>query len=414
VKTPSSKDVAIVTPWYPTADRPFRGAFVQAMVEATAPVADRIVVYHCDEWGYRPARWSVSAVDRAHRDLVHHATTPAATVAGAELRYVPVPLPTGLGFGEIARRGADSLRSALGGRPIDATVVHAHVGLPGGWTALENAPPDARVFVTEHATFLDRVLAQPQARAMYDEVLHRCDGFLAVGAAVSSPLIEAFPHHRDRITIVANPVSFALERPFPVTRLNRWLYVGTLIPRKGVMLLLEAFAACRADEPGLTLTIVGEGELLPQLIAKAAALDVADAVTFAGAVAPTEALRLMREHDLLVHASRFETFGMTVVEAIAAGLPVLVTRCGGPEETLAGVDQYAAELVDVEDTPASMIAGFRRLRGRFPHALDMARARDELARRYGYEAVAQTHRRLWFPAADEPEVPQRSGVGHHA
>ena len=44
------RDVAVVTPWYPTRELPFRGSFVQAMVEATAPGCDRFTVYHCDPW----------------------------------------------------------------------------------------------------------------------------------------------------------------------------------------------------------------------------------------------------------------------------------------------------------------------------------------------------------------------------
>ena len=105
----------------------------------------------------------------------------------------------------------------------------------------------------------------------------------------------------------------------------------------------------------------------------------------------------MREHDLLVHPSRWESFGMTVVEAVAAGMPVLVTRCGGPEETLAGIEDAAGELVDVEETPTrrwwpatgGCVPGSRT-------GLDLARAQRVLAERYGYPAVARIHHRMWF------------------
>lgn len=109
----------------------------------------------------------------------------------------------------------------------------------------------------------------------------------------------------------------------------------------------------------------------------------------------------MREHDLLVHPSRYETFGMTVVEAVAAGMPVLVTRCGGPEQTLAGIEDAAGELIDVEENAESISDGYQRLRDRFRQGLDLPRAQQVLAYRYGYEAVAEAHYRLWFPAAAE-------------
>ena len=408
----STRDVAIVTPWYPTRQVPFGGAFVRAMVEATAPARDRATVYHCDGWGGRISRQQVGAVERAHRALVTRGVRESSTVGGAGLFYVPVPVRAGITYAEAAARHAESLRVALGGGRIEAPVVHAHVGLRGGWTALENARPDARVFVTEHATFLRTVLEESDSRAMYDDVIRRSAGFFAVGEAVRSVLVETFPHHAGRIGFMPNPVDFGVTRSRPVTELRRWLFAGTLSSRKGVEWLLEAFAKCRTEDPSLTLTFVGEGKLRAALTARAAALGVAEAVTFVGWVFPDRALALMREHDLLVHPSRLETFGMTVVEAIAAGMPVLVTRCGGPEETLAGIEDAAGTLIDVDENPDTIVAGYRRLRDRYPHGVDLPHARQVLAGRYGYESVAHAHRRVWFPdSADSGSaVAARSGA----
>jgi glycogen synthase len=388
--------VAIVTPWYPTSEAPFRGAFVQAMVDATAPGCDEVTLYHLDRWPMRASPRRQRSIAAAHRGLLPHAIRRTGTVGGAGLVYLPVPTQAGTDFAGVTRLTERWLRTALGGRHLDTPVVHAHVGYGAGWAALRAAGPDTRVFVTEHATFLDRVLAEPDARAMYDELIDRCAGFFTVGEAAKAELVREFPHHAERIGVIPNPVSFDRTRPRPVTALHRWLFVGGLIPRKGVDLLVEAFATCRADEPALTLTIVGEGEMGAGLAERAAALGVAEAVTFTGAVPPPEALNLMRTHDLLVHPSRRETFGMTVVEAVAAGLPVLVTRCGGPEETLAGLEEAAGELIDVRDDPDSIVEGYRRLRARFPRGVDLATARRRLAERYGYQAVARTHHRIWF------------------
>jgi glycogen(starch) synthase len=406
VERNGDRRVAIITPWYPGNQRPFLGAFVRAMVEATAPVCDHLVVYHCDEWPTALTAQSRPGILSAFSRLLPRALR--TTVEGAaDYVYLPVPVAFRSAYADLARNHETALRSALGGRPIDAPVVHAHVGLPGGWAALHNARPDARIFVTEHATFLDAILAQPEARQMYDEVIARSTGFFAVGNAVRDPLAEAFPHHRDKIRVIPNPVSFADLRPEPVKQLHRWLYVGSLTPRKGVRWIIEALAACRADDPQITLTLVGEGPDQAELEDLAERLGVRDALTITGALAPARALEMMRKHDLLVHASRLETFGMTIVEAIAAGLPVLVTRCGGPEETLAGIEDAAGEMVAVQEAPDSLIAGYRRLRDRFPHGVDLDLARKQLAARYGYEAVARAHSAAWFatPASVlEPEA----------
>ena len=389
-------DVAVVTPWYPNPLQEWAGTFVQMMVEATAPGCGDVTVYHTEAWLMREPAAEVEAAREAHRRLLPGALRPQPTVADARLLRVPVPTVPEYTFADLAREHARWLREALRGEPIPAPVVHAHVGLRGGWTALENARPDARVFVTEHASFIDKVLAQPDSRDLYAQVLDRCTGFFAVTDVLRDKLAAAFPDAARKIETLPNPVSFAAPRPRPATELRRWLYVGALIERKGVEPLLEAFAACRAEDPALTLTMAGTGVLGARLAERAAELGVEDAVAFPGAVAPDEAARLMREHDLLVHPARWETFGMTVIEAVAAGTPVLVTRCGGPERTLAGIADAAGEMIAVEDDPGSIAAGYRRLRGRFPDGLDLPKARAVLDERFGYGAVAGAHHRHWF------------------
>ncbi|GLZ09070.1 hypothetical protein Acsp03_65360 [Actinomadura sp. NBRC 104412] len=392
-----NRDVAVVTPWYPIPQTPFAGAFVAAMVEATAPGCGEVTVYHTDAWRARmKSAEEREAAEEAYRRLLPTALRRGKTVGGAELLRVPVPCPKG-SFDELARLHASWLGEALGGEPIPAPVVHAHVGLRGGWTALENARPDARVFVTEHASYIDTVLDHPGCRDMYGQVLERCTGFFAVTEALRDKLVAAFPSLAHKIELISNPISFEERRPEPVTELRRWLYVGTLIERKGVGWLLEAFAKCHAEDPKLTLTIAGSGALADELARRAGELQVDQAVTMLGAVPPDEATRLMREHDLLVHPARWETFGVSIIEAVAAGMPVLVTRCGGPEHTLAGIEDAAGQMVDVEESADSLVEGYHRLRERFPHDLDLERARRTLDDRFGYRTVAEAHYEHWFP-----------------
>jgi glycogen(starch) synthase len=73
---------------------------------------------------------------------------------------------------------------------------------------------------------------------------------------------------------------------------------------------------------------------------------------------------------------------------VASGLPVLVTASGGPDETLAGIEQEAGEIVPVADGIVEIVAGYRRLAGRLDE-LDPVSARAAIESRYGAAAVAE-------------------------
>jgi glycosyltransferase involved in cell wall biosynthesis len=403
VNIDGQRRVAVVTPWYPEPQIPFRGSFVRSMVDAVSPDCAEVTVYHLSLWTVvRPAERRV-AIWNAQRLLLPRSVPPIATGDGVTLYRVPTMAPPTDDWRVKSDEFAGWLAVALGGHPIEAPVVHAHVPLTAGYAALRNCRPDAKVFATEHSSFLADVLAQDGARDRYDEILDRLAGFFVVGDPLREMIADTFPHHADKIRLISNPVDFRAARERPPEELRRWVSVSSLTERKRIDHLLRGFARCFAEDPRLSLTLVGDGDRRHDLEALADELGVAEAVAFRGAVEPHAIPRILAEHDLLVHTSRHETFGMVVVEALAAGIPVLVTRCGGPEHALAGIETAAGQFIDVDDDPAVLVKGYEELRGRYPRGVDLGRARAHLEERYGYEAVARQHFRAWDGAAETEE-----------
>jgi len=257
--------------------------------------------------------------------------------------------------------------------------------------------------VTEHATFLNRIFSQPAARALYHDVLVRADAFLCVSTYLRDQIAAEFPDVADKLRVVPNVVdfdSFATGCDYSQD-LRKWLYVGRLVKHKGVGELLEAFALVAEKDPLVTLTMVGSGALEEELLTRAEVLGLADRFTVSPPVTPDEVNGLMHRHDLLVHASKIETFGMTIVEAVAAGLPVLVTRSFGPEETLSGIETVAGSLMEISDDPQVIADAYWDLRARAAD-LDLPAAREVLEQRYGAPAVAQ---QLMDVYLDRPSAP---------
>jgi glycosyltransferase involved in cell wall biosynthesis len=221
------------------------------------------------------------------------------------------------------------------------------------------------------------------------------DRIVAVSEAVRRHAVDLEGLPADRMTVIPNGID--LDR-FPPVRSgdpgpgHRLIAVGRLVPQKGLEVLIDAIALARsagapvppgierppvdgvpvlpglerppvdgvpvlpglerppvdgvpvlpglerlpADGvpvlPGLELTIVGDGPLRPALEARAREKGVASRIRFVGA--QTEVAGWLKEADILVQPSRWEGFGLTVIEAMATGLPVVVSSVGGLEEVV--------------------------------------------------------------------------------
>lgn len=128
----------------------------------------------------------------------------------------------------------------------------------------------------------------------------------------------------------------------------RLLFVGSLIPRKGLHDLLEALDDPRLNE--VRLIVVGEGALGPQLVAQSESLGVKDRTEWLGAVPPAEVARLMRSSDLLCLPSYMEGRPNVVNEAMASALPVIATRIGGiPDMVVEGQTAFLHDPGNIEE-----------------------------------------------------------------
>jgi glycosyltransferase involved in cell wall biosynthesis len=105
------------------------------------------------------------------------------------------------------------------------------------------------------------------------------------------------------------------------------------VPQKDLETLLRAFAVVLNAEPDAKLVVLGDGPLRPQLEALAASLGISGSVSMPGADA--NPFRWFSKSKVFAMSSRWEGFGMTIVEAMACGCTVVSTSCpSGPSEIL--------------------------------------------------------------------------------
>lgn len=259
------------------------------------------------------------------------------------------------------------LRRLLAGRAVVGVLSHMtgmnRMMLRAALLGIVRAP----IVVVEHNDFLRNqdVASMPRLRSFL--LLHetgflyrRAAAVVGCSAGVAGQVAALFKLPSEKVHAIPNPLEprFALPAEM-ATEVAAWfgelarpvfISVGRLVPQKGFDDLLRAFAR----QPAGSLVILGEGPLRAELLSLAEALGVLERVRMPGFLPSPE--QIMQAADVYVSASLWEGYGLVMIEAYAAGLPVVARACDfGPEEIV--TPDRPGRLVrsaDVEDLAAAM------------------------------------------------------------
>ena len=172
--------------------------------------------------------------------------------------------------------------------------------------------------------------AGPVARVAY-RCLLRASAWQAISTRIAASLADRGVASA-RIASIPNAVDTArfggIVRTAPLT--PRFVFIGRLVAEKGLDTLLHAFVTALRSCPDARLRLVGTGPLAPSLAALASELGVAGNVEFCGHRDDIETV--LSDADIGVLASRIEGLSNTLLECMAAGLPVIASRVSGSED----------------------------------------------------------------------------------
>jgi glycosyltransferase involved in cell wall biosynthesis len=311
-------------------------------------------------------------------------------------RYVVVPK---MGMYATPLTLAASARGTIGrllDEGYDFDVIDAHYFYPDGVAAAMlgkyfNKP----LVISALGTDINLLLTYRLARRMIRWAGERAAAMITVCEALRSEMIRSGMDGR-RITTLRNGVDLDLFKPGDRALLRQTLgmdgftllSVGHLDPRKGHEHIIAALPAL----PDVRLMIAGSGPDLKKLVALAAAMGVADRVTFLGAM-PQDRLRdYYGAADALVLASSREGWANVLLEAMACGTPVVASNVWGTPEV---VQTPAAGVLMSSLTPQGVTDGVRRLRAAYPdHAATRA-----YAERFSWADTTRGQIRLFHQAA---------------
>lgn len=220
--------------------------------------------------------------------------------------------------------------------------VHAHCGRGRNYLCCIKKKYGVEYIVTEHDSLVeqDKVSAfeRKNLRRIYAGALNR----IAVSSAFAERLQSLYDMPFDVIYNVLDMRSFGSVEKVKHDGFN-FVSVGNLLDGKGFVTLIDAFSRIAFDAK---LYIIGSGpmdKVLNELIFE---LNLKDKVFLVGQKSRNEIAEYLSKSDCFVLASKKETFGVVYIEAMACGLPIIATKCGGPQDF---VNEYNGILVDVDD-----------------------------------------------------------------
>lgn len=344
----------------------------------------------------------------AHTDRTRYAPVVCALdepgVLAPQLERIGIPLrviPRGLGLNPRLPVDLESWLHQEGAR-----IIHTHNASPHLYGALaariarlrRHAKHFPRIVHTKHGRNdpenRRKVLVNRIASSLTDRVV-------AVSNDVANLAVELEHVRPDKVMTILNgvdteeycpgadPIAARERLGIPTTGFHIGC-VARLAPVKDHRTLLDALAILRASRPDTHLTLIGDGPERRALEEHVSLLGLGGAVTFAGEQG--DIASLLPAFDVFALSSRSEGISLTLLEAAAAGLPIVATAVGGNAEV---VDDGETGLLVPPREPARFAAALEASARREDRATMGARGREKVKRRFSVEQMAQAYNDLY-------------------
>ncbi len=322
--------ILVLTTSYPLFPESVSGLFVKRLLESLPDEAQLRVLTPYDPY---------AAAIRSDRKNIHISVFRYAPGFLSNLAHRPGGIPVALKqnrflylvvpFFLLAMLAA-TLRHA---RNVD--VIHANWAITGAIAGFAGWITGTPVVTTLRGSDIPQGRVKSFSGWLLLKTLALSSWVVTVSEAFERKMKQEFPRFADKIMMIENGVgdeflSIAATRTVP-TKIVNLLTIGSLIPRKGMQHILEALAGL-ADKHTFLLRIAGDGPLREQLKKKARDLGIDKQVEFLGSVDAQRIPVLLQQANVFVLASHWEGRPNAVLEAMAAGLPVIASDIDGVNE----------------------------------------------------------------------------------
>lgn len=251
-------------------------------------------------------------------------------------------------------------------------VIHAHDWLSFGAGLMARQISKKPMVAHVHATEYDRTGGaggNPAIHQLEGEGLSQADQVVAVSYYTKKELMDRYGLAEEKITVVHN--GYDSDQVMPIGECQTTeaikklkaqgfkivIFVGRITLQKGPDYFVEVAKRVSEFERDVLFVLAGSGDMERQIVRQAAELGVADKVIFAGFLRGEELACLYSLADMLVMPSVSEPFGLTPLEAVAYGTPVLISKQSGVSEVL--FHALKADFWDVDEMANKILTSLR-------------------------------------------------------
>ncbi|MDU5109540.1 MAG: glycosyltransferase, partial [Clostridium sp.] len=225
-------------------------------------------------------------------------------------------------------------------------IIHVHCGLYGGLAAKVIKDKYSIPYViTEHSSIILNNSLNDYNKQVLTVAYNNADKLISVGNKLKCSMKN---YTNNDIVVVPNIVNtdgFKVSKEYKREKF-RFLTVAYLKKNKRIDLVIEAFTKLKEKHNNIELYIGGDGPEKTNIQGLIDKHNLNEYVHLLGEVSRKDLPKVMGNSDCFVLPSMYETFGVVYIEALACGIPIIATRCGGPEDFF---NENLGYMIDVDN-----------------------------------------------------------------
>lgn len=375
-------NIVIIPAFFQTKSRKTLGSFFLEQARALQQKGHKVTILYCDTY-------SIKCV----KDWFAYSEEKSEIIEGIQIyrNRCFCPLKHGIeGHREAFAQGIQKLYDQYmkGNKP---DIIHAHCCVWAGYAAMKlSGQIGVPYVVTEHATLfqLHRDEISAGNNAIIQQVYQKAARVICVSRAFAR-LIESY---RTDIDVVGNVVNCDIFTPPKVSKNHneiRFLTVCYMeeeaqLYKKGMDILIQAWAEINRRNTNAKLVIGGGGKAVQEVVEWTKEYHVTDSVEFLGTLNREQVVKQMQMCDCFVLPSRYETFGVVYIEAMACGKPVIAVANGGPDDF---VKDFNGMLIkpDVEELMQAINKMTKRIVRNYYHKEEIS---SYIKNEFSYDSIA--------------------------